>query len=275
MSDATNQDLIFFNGIDGDSGDYALPPMTGEELAGFIQGESKPENLNELRFRYQQSKEAHFGVVEGVDPKNLGEAGWGVIFSANADPAIKAALKELIDLRQEQAGDHFKLFDGPDGYRPGESKNDFLARHGAGPGPADPEHVPYYLLMVGSPEDIPYQFQTQVDVQYAVGRIHFDKLEDYASYARSVVESEKGNVKLARQAAFFGVSNPGDKATQLSTESLIQPLLSKLQTSEKDWQLSGFLRDQATKSQLSALLGGNQTPALLFTGSHEIGRAHV
>ncbi len=268
MSDANDQDLIFFNGIDGDSGEYALPPMTGEELAGFIQGESKPENLNELRFRFQQSKEAHFGVVEGVDPKNLSEAGWGVIFTANADPAIKAALKELIDLRQEQAGDHFRLFDNADGYRPSESKNDFLARHGAGPGPADPEHVPYYLLIVGSPEDIPYQFQTQVDVQYAVGRIHFDKLEDYASYARSVVDAEKGNVKLARQAAFFGVSNPGDKATQLSTESLIQPLLSKLQTSEKDWQLNGFLRDQATKSQLSTLLGGNQTPALLFTGSH-------
>jgi len=268
MDNAKDKDMFYFNGVDGDSGDYALPPMTGEESAGFIQGESKPENLNELRFRYQQSKEAHFGVVEGVDPKNLAQAGWGIIFSSNADPGIKEALKELIKLRQEQAGDLLKVYDGAEGYRPGESKNDFLARHGAGPGPADPEHVPYYLLIVGSPQEIPYQFQTQVDVQYAVGRIHFDKPEDYASYARSVVDSEKGNVKLARQMTFFSVANPGDKATRLSTESLILPLQSKLQSSMTDWQVSGFIRDQATKSQLTSLLGGDQTPALLFTGSH-------
>ena len=33
---------LFFNGIDGDSGSYDLPPMTAEELAGFIRGEASP-----------------------------------------------------------------------------------------------------------------------------------------------------------------------------------------------------------------------------------------
>jgi hypothetical protein len=29
-------ELLYFNGIDGDTGQYALPPMTGKELSGFI-----------------------------------------------------------------------------------------------------------------------------------------------------------------------------------------------------------------------------------------------
>jgi hypothetical protein len=218
-------ELMFFNGVNGDSGEYDLPPMTGDQMAEFITGESPPENLKELRYRHRMATQRHLGVREGVDPKDLGQAGWGVIF-AHEDrdkvPAIKEALSELLDLRQEQAREkYYYEYTGPDAYRPGESKTKFLARHGAGPGPADPDKVPYYLLIVGDPETIPYRFQTQLDVEYAVGRIHFDTLDEYASYARSVVEAETGSVKLPRRAAFFGVANSDDRATQMSAEQLV------------------------------------------------------
>jgi hypothetical protein len=262
------EDFLYFNGLNGESGTYDLPPMTGQELSSFIQGGKPPENLRELRFRYQQVTTRTLGVKEGVDPLKLGEAGWGVIFAHDADPAIKEALQELIDLRRAQAGNYFKIYDGPKGYRPDESKTDFLARHGAGPGPANPDKAPYYLLIVGSPQQIPYQFQTQLDVQYAVGRIYFDTAQEFANYARSVVDAEKGKVKLPRQATFFGVANPGDRATQMSAENLVAPLQTKFHGSLQDWEVSNYLHEQATKSQLSRLLGGDQTPALLFTASH-------
>ncbi len=259
---------LHFNGINGATGEYGVPPMTGEELAGFIKGESAPENLAELKYRQQQATQSHYGVKEGVDPKKLDEAGWGVIFAHDAQPAIKEALKPLLELRSQQAGGRFRCYEGGNGYRVGkDNKNSFLARHGAGPGPADPDKVPYYLLIVGGPDVIPYRFQSQVDVQYAVGRIHFETVEEYAVYAQSVVAAETGKLKLARRLSFFGVTNPDDPATMASEQSLISPLFDKLK-SWQGWQTEAILREQATKSKLAELLGGGATPALLFTASH-------
>ena len=261
-------DKLFFNGINGASGDYDLPPMTPQQLAAIIAGEQIDEGLlNELK----QRRQAHWAVKEGVDPKDLAQSGWGILMAHNADPAIKEALSELLTHRQKQAGERYREYMGPKGFRPGEDKNKFLARNGAGPGPVDPDKVPYYLLVVGDPDTISYRFQNQLDVQYAVGRIHFDTLEEYAQYARSVVQAETSGLALPRQATFFGVRTPEDQATLLSADHMIKPLASKVGADQASWKVKALLEGEATKSQLSKLVGGGETPTLLFTASHGMG----
>lgn len=275
MSDPTpDQDpdgLLCFNGINGATGAYDLPPMTAADLARFIQGEASPENLAELRHRSQARGMAHLGVGEGVDPRRLDQTGWGLILANDADPAIKEALAPLLRLRESQAGARFKVYEGPGGHRPDESKTNFLARYKVGPGPVDPSRVPYYLLIAGGPERIPFRFQSQLDVQFSVGRIHFETLDEYANYARSVVEAETRPLALARRVRFFGVANDLDQATNLSAKHLVTPLQAQLAGQLANWSFDTVMAPDATKARLARLLGGEETPALLFTASHGMG----
>ncbi len=311
-----NRELLIFNGINGITGTYGLPPMSVDELIRRIQGEQPPTPDRQQVLRAQrrelerQLEEArrcgdtrriaeleadlkrlrdeleHLGLPPNVDANDLASAGWGAIFPAarpNSPEAeriqkIREALKPLLDLRREQAGERYGLFNPArrrreDGaVRPGESVRDFLRRYGTQYGNSpDPDLVPYYLLIVGSPEAIPFEFQYLLDTQYAVGRLDFgDDLEAYRNYAHSVVAAERGNVGAARRAVFFGATNPGDRPTQLSTEHLIKPLFTTF-SADSPLEATLITGAAATKAHLLEVLRGKVTggpPAFLFTASH-------
>jgi hypothetical protein len=258
-----------------------------------------PEELTPHERRFLRLSEEAFQQAErqrAIERRtNLADLGWGVIFAWEDEgdlPNMKQALVDLLDWRRHEAGSRYREFAGTNGYRPNETAEEFLVKHGAGPGTADPDKVPYYLLIVGDPVAIPFEFQYALDVHHAVGRVHFDTLEDYRRYARSVVAAERGGLALPRQAAFFGVQNPDDRSTTLSTQGLLKPLSVKIARDRPEWSVQVFVPPEAapaeirrsmarltesvevqpegdaTKAQLGRLLGGDQTPALVFTTSH-------
>ena len=273
---------LYFNGINATTGEPLLPPLTSDLLASIISKEERnAEQEQELANWWDQyaspNAPQHMAAKEGTDYLDLSSAGWGVIFPYDAGDEIIEALRPLLEWRKAQAGDLYKEYTGPEGYRykPAdnmyESKNDWLVRHGMGPGPADPEKVPYYLMLVGDPDTISYRFQTQLDVQYAVGRVYFDTPQEYANYANSVVSAEKEKLALGKNASFFGVANPDDPATNMSINQLVGPLAETMPQESEGWKVESVMRDQATKAGLAGLLNGEKAPALLFTASHGMG----
>jgi hypothetical protein len=271
------EETLVFNGINGATGGYLLDPLTPQEIAKIALGERLDDQLKQdLETRKFQMTESHYALKSGLDPQDMAQAGWGVIFPASWDAqtlgAVREALSPLLVHRQAQAGARYKEYTGGAGYRPNETKNDFLVRHGAGPGPVDPDVVPYYLLIVGDPHTIPYRFQFELDVAYLVGRIEFKTLAEYAQYASSVLAAETDPAfRLSRRATFFGVANPSDRATELSAQYLVKPLAEKMAAAQPSWDVQHIGPDMAYKSRLQQLLGGDDTPALLFTASHGMG----
>ncbi len=269
-------DLLILNGINGATGEYLTPPLASKDISALAQGHSlDPLHLSELKAKYLGSSQGHYGAADGINPKNLAETGWGVIFASNTDPAIREALSELLNFRKAQATKnketYYREYIGADAYQSGESKTDFLTRHGAGPGPANPENVPYYLLIVGDPNAIPYRFQYQLDVQYGVGRIYFTTTAEYAQYAHSVVAAETRvpSPDLPR-AVFVGVLSPNDIATARSANQLVSPLADAVGKDQPNWKVEKIVGDGATKARMLTLMGGSGSPTLLFTASHGI-----
>lgn len=207
------------------------------------------------------------GLRDGIDPADLAQTGWGILFAASDKRAkrILQALEPLVKRRKKQARGRYKEYLGADGYQDREHKLAFLDNRGAGPGRVDPSKVPYYLLLVGSPEQIPYRFQYELDQQHAVGRIWFRTLKEYEAYARAVVAAEKARQRSRKTVGFFGPLQ--DDGTRLTNDSLLFPLIQDL---GKEAECKLLLGQAATKPALSRLLHGRERPDLLFTAGHGV-----
>src|SRR5262245_52862321 len=172
---------------------FGISEKTGRPLAGLSDeildalGALEARRTDERALATKKAGDAEraaFAVTDVEDANDLGETGWGVVFAADADPGLETALGPLLEHRQKSAKGLFKIFKGADGYRKGESAAAWLERHDVSLNPVSPTMgVPFYLLLVGSPQDIPLEFQYTLDIYWAVGRLYFDDRGGYVRYA--------------------------------------------------------------------------------------------
>lgn len=273
---------VYVNGINAVTGEYLVKPKTPKQLARYITGEPDRNILTWLTRIWQLISTPHLGLAE--DPTDIRQVGWGIIFHAKEKQAVKNALSKLIDQRRKQVGDEkkVKILE----YRDDESFKDFLGRYGLAPGGKDFTKVPYYLLLVGSPEQIPFLFSNLLDIEYAVGRLHFDAAAGYQAYVETLLAYEQdAHVPNAREAVFFGTRHPFDKATQLSADKLVTPLANGIPSQNGMLPKPGIagemgygqklcLAQTATKAALAEVLApptGQKQPAFLFSATHGMG----
>ena len=249
---------------------FGIEAATGNLLPEAVPPEAL-KNIDEDPDEVQQRNEEHLGALI-PDPNDLTRAGWAVVFPGTKDcKDLKAALKPLLDLRQGQCGALFKIFEGAEGYHPGDTAEKWLKRvpRRLDLRTVDPKKgVPYYVMLVGSAEEIPFEFQYRLDSYWAVGRIYFEKLEEYKAYAENVKAAE--GKKSNKTVGIAATRHPADEATQSMHDFVAQPLVKVVE--DQGFQTLTLLKRTATKANMLELLSGKRggQPSVLFTGSHGV-----
>lgn len=269
-------DQFVMNGVDALSGGPLWEPRSLEELAELALAEftaTPARQREELKSLSERKRDASFGMdVDRLD--DPATARWGVIVPAAGGAELRKAIKPLLDQRATLLGAAPPVFEvGPD-----TTAVQFLRANGVERGLGVVAKVPYYLLILGSPEQISFRFQMELNSEYATGRLQFDTPDEYAAYAEHLVRYEQASLlPNSREAVFWAPERPIDPATSKSGPQLAQPLYAGLDPSLKfvgrlyrgDGAADGI--KPATRDNLRAALGGPRPPALLFTASHGLG----
>src|SRR5262249_31417086 len=116
-----------FFGVDGETGKSAFEPLPLGDIEGVFAKHAQPGGLGALPVRRQAGKRSRTapanarapasaeldpddldasGLVDDIDdPHDLGQTGWGIVFTASIGQDIKDALQPLIEHRKRQIAD--------------------------------------------------------------------------------------------------------------------------------------------------------------------------
>lgn len=263
------KDKILVNGMVWGQKEPLVSPIDYDD---FVKGMLEALGRDKKGFRAQTNfgKEALIsrGAFElsfrAPDFNNPKEVKWALLLPPRSRETeeVATALKRLVDHRQGQ------VLYCPES-RAAAEPEDWIINHYC---QIEESERPYYVLLVGSPEAIPFRFQYTLDVQAAVGRLSFARLEDYAQYAQKVVDFETRNdAFVAKKAVFFATEHPWkDDPTPISRRYMTDPLVNMVQA--KGTPVSYFAGDAATLANLGSIFGGPEgAPALVYTATHGLG----
>jgi hypothetical protein len=197
------------------------------------------------------------------DPHRLDSAGWGIIWGRETRAAVGPLLDDFLHWREGQAD---KLF----------YQEEFAGRLAEGflwksirdsPGVIDPERLPYYLLLVGSPEEIPFHVQHKLAINRAVGRLYFKDPQDYVRYTNTVRRLEEWPWQastLPQRVDFFSAET--DDTSRLLARRLIDqtaPFLAE----KTPWETRSRRGPEATRENFLNLLAADPS-GMLIASSH-------
>ena len=263
-----------------DTSDYFLPPDSPKNVFDAVIAERNQERLDALQAEIDQIKNNiknktdpnHWGVLHPHVPENLADVGWCLLYPPGTDPEILAKLKPLVDQRNDHKGKQWQSMEvDPSQYA---SAYHFRMLHGQQSGPVDPQFLPYYLLIVGPPTGISYEFQHDLDAMHAVGRIYFRTSQEYGAYAKRVVDYEQGKTsKRQRSMAVFAPDS--DPTTLQSADLLTLPVAQQIASPPAPapgspavaaYPVTDIRGTKANKQALIDLLASHS--GLLFSATH-------
>ena len=211
-----------------------------------------------------------------IDPRDWRDAsvGWGLVLAEGA--TIPPAIEELRRARTQAAGAPPLLRFRPEWERAFVCLRNYetgrdISIEGAPAGIGD-DRLPMYLLIVGTPAQVPWRLQYVLNNTRIVGRLHLtgDALDRYVSalikWDRG--ESWPGSSAMPGRATVWATDHHEDDISHLMRDAIAAPLVKTLRG---DRDLEVTFRDGAATPTTVAMLRDTLTatrPGLIVTTSH-------
>ena len=256
-------------GINYSNGAPLVEPMDEQAFAGMIQ-KSLLLHAEEVRnltrasttattFRDEVERER---TVDLGDPRT---AGWTFLVDGN-DPQhtdIIRIIRSLAEHRgMEDPGTPLFFH-----HEPPDEWFDWLLENYSS---LEMKKVPHYILIVGRPDQVPFQFQSLLGSAAAVGRVDFDSLEELKTYVDKVIRLEQATAPtVTRETIFFAPDGGSKDATYFSRRYMAEPLAEHVRI-HCGLNTRAIMGDEATKTHLMESLY-RARPALVYTASHGLG----
>ena len=252
------------------SGNPLFQPVDEDRFADALVSALKRNSEPVQKLSMTTSQGVSFkGEVERTTPNpgNPREAGWSFLISST-DPQrieIQDIIKPLALHRAMKDPESPLLYncESPDEWLDWLNDNYYALQ-------LKGKQVPQYVLIVGSPEQIPFHFQSVLNTSAKVGRIDLDSLDDLKNYVDKIIRIEKtADPLVTREVILFAPDAGPEDPTYFSQKYMAKPLAEHIQD---QLGLSSYtmLGPDATKKNLLASLLAKK-PALIYTASHGLG----
>ena len=185
--------------------------MTAIELflsPGNEGGQTLQDGLSQDSLSHTGAKESAKAVQfpdPGGDPNSLADQGWGVVVpKTDEGDRLLELVKPLIDKRNEDCGRDVSIYRvKPDM----DASKTITWRDRRFVGNEYQEDIPWYLLILGQPDQVSLEFQQVMSNNSLVGRLAFDRDEHYQAYIDKLLAWEKKTPgqELARTVFFTAV----------------------------------------------------------------------
>lgn len=239
--------------------DPALP-------ADSLQGEPPPQPLPQPTHLFDLSAE----------PDSLPRQRWALVLpGGERGQRLRSILDPLWQLRGQQQGAEPDVYFAPPNQDEAQASA-FRAEH-IHPSTKRLREQARYLLLAGTPAELSLELQNSLaeDGASFVGRLAFERDEDYAAYVAKVLERERQPPTVREARSLFLSVRDGTPALQMGQEFLLQPMVSILREERK---LGHFPAREVLSEELVAgsaqrllELAAQPEPGVLFTLSHGLG----
>jgi hypothetical protein len=139
---------------------------------------------------------------------------------------------------------------------------------GQSPEGLERECIPRYLLILGTPEQIPWELQYVLNAHYSVGRVHLsgDALDNYVTALRS---NWKASTAKSENSLIWAVNQGASDITALMRDAIAAKLYAKI-AADTDLAAGAKFLDGGESATVAKLIAGlsQARPGFVATSSH-------